>query len=368
MSFPRSIKNVLLIVRNTAWHMKKNLVVIGYGGMGHWHCVYAKDSDVVNLLGIYDIKEERRKAAKEAGIFAYESFEDVLCDERVDIVTIATPNDVHRELVIKALEAGKNVISEKPVTLSSDDLEAMIAASEKAGRIFTVHQNRRWDGDYLLLKKVYDSGVLGDVFCIESRVHGSRGIPGDWRCLKKYGGGMVYDWGVHLLDQALILTNAKLKSIYTHLDHITNDEVDDGCKIDLYFDNGLLYRVEVGTNNYINLPRFYMTGTDGTALIRDWDSDCNITSCHKWHEENVVPVKASNGLTKTMAPRDEKTITQSTVPQDPSDVHDFYRNICHSIDGKETQIVTHEQMRRVMKLIELVFESAEKDQIIHTDL
>lgn len=348
--------------------MKKNLVVIGNGGMGHWHCAYAKDSDVVNLLGIYDIKEERREAAREAGIFAYDTLEAVLNDERVDLVTIATPNDVHRELVIAALEAGKNVICEKPVALSTGDLDAMIAASEKAGKIFTVHQNRRWDTDYLLAKKVSYSDVLGPVFCVESRVHGSRGIPGDWRCLKAYGGGMVYDWGVHLLDQALQFTDAKVVSVYAHLEDITGAEVDDGCKIDLQFDNGLYYHVEVGTNNYINLPRFYILGKDGTGIIKDWDSPCDVVTCHQWHEDDVVPIKASNGLTKTMAPRDEKTITTTSVPQEPADVHDFYRNVCRAIDGKETQIVTHAQMRRVIKLIETVFESAEKGEVIHTSL
>ncbi len=69
-----------------------------------------------------------------------------------------------------------------------------------------------------------------------------------------------------------------------------------------------------------------------------------------------------------MAPRDEKTITTTSVPQEPADVHDFYRNVCRAIDGKETQIVTHAQMRRVIKLIETVFESAEKGEVIHTSL
>lgn len=118
--------------------MKKNLVVIGYGGMGTWHTQHALKSDVVELAGIYDIKEEKCALARERGIFAYDSLEAVLNDPKVDLVTVAIPNDSHKEVVIKALEAGKNVICEKPVALNSRQLQDMIDASKKNGVLFTV--------------------------------------------------------------------------------------------------------------------------------------------------------------------------------------------------------------------------------------
>ena len=183
--------------------MKKNLVVIGYGGMGGWHVQHAQKSDVVNLLGIYDIDPKKSELARERGIFAYDSFEDVLADERVDLITVAIPNDSHMEVVVKALEAGKNVICEKPVAMNSDELDKMISAAEKAGKIFSVHQNRRFDVDFLAMKQIKESGDLGAVINIESRIHGSRGIPSDWRGEKEHGGGMLLDWGVHLIDQLL---------------------------------------------------------------------------------------------------------------------------------------------------------------------
>ena len=98
--------------------MKKNLAIIGYGGQGAWHANWAQKSDVVSLAGIYDIAEKRVNAAKENGIHTYASFEEALADPKVDIVLCATPNDVHKEIVIRALEAGKNVVCEKPVALS----------------------------------------------------------------------------------------------------------------------------------------------------------------------------------------------------------------------------------------------------------
>lgn len=111
---------------------KIGFAVIGYGGMGSWHASTCADDfkDTAELIGIYDIKPERRAAAEAEGIHAFSSREELLADERIDLVTVATPNDVHKEIAIAAMAAGKNVISEKPVALSQEELEEMIAASK----------------------------------------------------------------------------------------------------------------------------------------------------------------------------------------------------------------------------------------------
>lgn len=342
----------------------KNLVVIGYGGMGGWHVQHALKSDVVHLNGIYDIDPKKSELAESRGIHAYSSFEEVLADKSVDMVTVAIPNDQHRPVVIKALEAGKNVICEKPVTLSTEDLEAMIAAANKAGKIFSVHQNRRFDVDILGMKQVYDSGEIGEVFNIESRIHGSRGIPSDWRGMKQYGGGMVYDWGIHLIDQILMVIHEKIDTVFCRLDHYTNDEVDDGFKLELMFESGKRAYIEVGTYNFIAMPRFYMQGRGGTAMITDWRENCKVVKCKHWHESEVVPVETAAGLTKTMAPRDSITVDEYEIERPQSDVHDYYRNFVKAIDGIEPQMVTHEQMLLDMKVMEAAFESARLNQVI----
>ena len=344
--------------------MKHNLCVIGYGGMGGWHTRHALESDVVNLVGIYDIKEERRETARQNGIFAYETFEDVLSDENVEIVTVAIPNDQHPEVVIRALEAGKHVICEKPVANSVKEFESMVKAAEKSGKLFTVHQNRRWDVDYLAMQSVCDSGEIGEVFNIESRIHGSRGIPSDWRGVKKYGGGMILDWGVHLIDQMLRLYKSKVKQLYCNCTNITNDEVDDGCKIELIFENGERGYVEVGTYNFISLPRFYLQAKKGSALIMDWRERCEVIRCDHWHESEVLPVQTAAGLTKTMAPRDGVTTTSYQLDIPSSDVHDFYRNFCKAVEGREEQFVKLDEVMRVMKIMEACFESNEKKQVL----
>ena len=338
--------------------IKKGVAVIGYGGMGSWHTRHILKSDVVELKGIWDIDEARRDVALENGIHAYSSLEDLLSDASVELVTVAVPNDVHKPLCIAAMEAGKNVICEKPVAMNLSDLKEMIAASNRTGKIFTTHQNRRWDADFVMMRDVYNSGDLGEVFAIESRVQGSHGIPGDWRKEKEHGGGMLLDWGVHLIDQILqMVKGKKLSSLYCKFDHVTNYEVDDGFKLDMYFEDGPTARVEVGTSNFISLPRYYMLGTNGSAIVRGWGMDCEVVCCKNWEDKDVVPVVTAAGLTKTMAPRSKETQTEYTIPSVKLDVHDFYRNICLAIDGKAEQIVTHEQQIRLLSVMEACFES-----------
>lgn len=344
--------------------MKKFAAVIGYGGMGGWHTQHLLKSDVFELAGIYDIKEERRALAESRGIHAYATREDLLADPRIELVTIATPNDTHEEIAIAALRAGKNVISEKPVTLSMESLERMIAVAEECGKIFTVHQNRRFDVDYLAMKQLHDSGEIGDVIRLESRVHGSRGIPSDWRGMKEYGGGMLYDWGIHLIDQVLMVLGWDVDTVRCRMDHITNQEVDDGFQMEITFKSGAFAYVELGTYNFIPLPRFYMKGTKGTALITDWREETQVVKCKHWHESEVLPVETAAGLTKTMAPRDSVTVDEYRLPRPASDVHDYYRNIAQAIDGKATQLVTHEQMRIDLRLIQCAFLSAERGETV----
>ena len=341
------------------------IAIVGLGGMGDWHRELIESIDGLTLAGIYDIKEERQEYAKEKKIRVYASFEELLADEEVELCLIATPNDLHKPLAIAAMKAGKHVVSEKPVTLNSEDLKEMIAASEETGKLFTVHQNRRWDEDFLTMKKIYNDNLLGEVFRIESRVHGSRGIPGDWRQLKEQGGGMVLDWGVHLLDQILLmLKGVKLYKVYATITHVTNQLVDDGFTTSLLFENGVEVIIEVGTSNFVNLPRWYMLGANGTAIIEDWSLKGEIVSAKGQNEKDVVPVKTAAGLTKTMAPRREDTIAKTELPVVNSDIRDFYRNVIKAIRGEEEINVKLPQVARVMRLMEAIFESAEKQQVV----
>jgi hypothetical oxidoreductase ydgJ len=351
--------------RNEVGKMEHKIALLGFGGMAGWHFNQIKTIENIEVAGIWDIKEERRQAARELGAHVYESFEDLLADPQTDLVLLAVPNDVHKPAAIAAMEAGKNVISEKPVTLNSEDLQEMIDASKRTGRFLTVHQNRRWDEDFLTVKKILEEGKLGEPFRIESRVHGSRGIPGDWRQEPEHGGGMILDWGVHLLDQILQLyPDTKLNSVYASITNVTNQLVDDGFTSELVFENGVRVLVEVGTSNFISLPRWYVLGTNGTAVIEDWSLNGKIVRASGVDEGDVVPVITAAGLTKTMAPRREDSIFTEPLPEVHSDVRDFYRNVMAVLEGREESKIKLPEVMRVMKLMEAINASAATGQAI----
>ena len=139
-----------------------------------------------------------------------------------------------------------------------------------------------------------------------------------------------------------------------------NDEVDDGFQLNIEFASGQRAYIEVGTYNFIPMPRFYMRARQGSAIITDWRVPAHIVKCKAWHESDVIPVVNGSGLTKTMAPRDSITTDEYDIERPVTDVHDYYRNFVRAIDGKEEQMVTHEQMRCVLRVIMSAFESVEK--------
>ncbi|RFZ78903.1 gfo/Idh/MocA family oxidoreductase [Lacrimispora amygdalina] len=345
---------------------KLHIALIGYGGMGSWHARMLNEIPETSLCGIWDIDPDRREAAAAAGIHVYESQQELLNDITVEAVTIATPNDTHLPVALAVMSAGKHVVCEKPVALNREELAQMTDYSRKMGVLFTVHQNRRWDEDYLIIKQLYDRQSLGRIFNIESRVHGSRGIPGDWRNQKQHGGGMVLDWGVHLLDQMnMMLGSRKPLSVFAQLTNVTNEAVDDGFRALFQFDDQLTFLVEVGTSNFISMPRWYLQGENGTAVIHDWKLNGEIVMVSDWEKRDAVPVVTAAGLTKTMAPRTDETVKKYPLPEVHSDIRDFYRNVNACIHEGAKPLIQLDEVMEVMHIMEAVFRSAEQNSVVY---
>ena len=212
------------------------------------------------------------------------------------------------------------------------------------------------------------SGEIGDVLRIESRIHGSRGIPSDWRSEKAPGGGMIFDWGVHLIDQMLQLIPEKVVSVNCTTTHYTNQVVDDGFRIELVFVSGKTAHIEIGTYNFIAMPRFYMQCQSGSLYLSDWRENAKVAKLTCWQEKDVTPVQNAAGITKTMAPRDSLTLQEYEIERPVSDVHEFDRNFCAAIDGDCEQLIANEEVRRVLCVMEAAFLSDERKQIIKTDI
>lgn len=344
---------------------KHTVAIIGYGGMGKFHGQLIRENGQLEVAGSFDLLEARQEASVQAGFRAYQSFEEVLADSSVEAVVIATPNEVHKEIAIRAFEAGKHAICEKPAAMSPAELKAMIAAADKAGRVLMIHQNRRWDEDFRVIKQMYETETIGALFQIESRVHGANGIPGDWRHVKAQGGGMLLDWGVHLLDQLLFMIDSKVISVSSTLSYILGNEVDDGFEAILQFENGIKAIVEVGTTNFITLPRWYVKGTEGSAVIEDWSLTGRIVTrnSESGHRE-PVPIQAGVGLTKTMAPpRKGSTITEA-LPSAAELPDGFYNNFVAVIEGTAEPIVKNAEVQRVQNLIDAIFAAAAGNEVI----
>ncbi len=342
-----------------------NIAIVGFGGMGSYHCQLIEPVSQISVIGVYDTVEYRMELGKEAGYKTYASLDAVLTDELVDIVLIATPNDVHKDIAIQALQAGKHVICEKPVTITSKDFNDIVKVANEEKRVFTVHQNRRWDEDFRTAKDIIDKKTLGELFHLESRVQGANGIPGDWRQLKDYGGGMLLDWGVHLLDQLLRITDSQIESVAANLSYILGTEVDDGFTSYITFKDGLTALIEVGTTNYVKLPRWYLKGTEGTAVIRDWDLSGEIITRNPdvAHIE-PKPIKAGQGLTKTMAPPSEQSTLKFAIEKPDLEEQSFYENFVSVLEGKSEIAIKNDEVHRVLVLIETIFEAAETKSVI----
>ncbi|SLJ89139.1 Predicted dehydrogenase [Paenibacillus sp. RU5A] len=346
-----------------------NIAIVGFGGMGSYHCQLIDPVSQISVIGVYDTVEYRMELGKEAGYKTYASLDAVLTDELVDIVLIATPNDVHKDIAIQALQAGKHVICEKPVTITSKDFNDIVKVANEEKLVFTVHQNRRWDEDFRTAKDIIDKKTLGELFHLESRVQGANGIPGDWRQLKDYGGGMLLDWGVHLLDQLLRITDSQIESVAANLSYILGTEVDDGFTSYITFKDGLTALIEVGTTNYVKLPRWYLKGTEGTAVIRDWDLSGEIITRNPdvAHIE-PKPIKAGQGLTKTMAPPSEQSTLKFAIEKLDLEEQSFYENFVSVLEGKSEIAIKNDEVHRVLVLIETIFEAAVTKSVIHRSI
>ena len=337
--------------------------IIGFGGMARYHFDSLKNYPRLTVKGIYDLDEKACNAGRERGLHVYSSLDNILNDPELDLILVATTNDAHKSLSIAAMRSGKNVICEKPVTPTHEELEEIMAAARQTGMVFTIDQNRRTNRDFVLMRRCVEEGLIGKPLVIESRVEGSRGMPSGWRTLKDLGGGMMLDWGVHLIDQLMYMYDEPVTNVYCKMLSIQYPEVDDNFHLMLTFRSGLTAIVEVGTNHYIPHPRWYVMGSDGTLQIEDWNCDGKIVrrldKDDIWEEE-IFYTKA--GPTKTMAPRNPGST--ETIPLSlPEDVVDHlsavYDQFLDAVEGIAPLTIKPEQAMRVLKVMETAFRSAE---------
>ncbi|HID11294.1 MAG TPA: Gfo/Idh/MocA family oxidoreductase [Candidatus Latescibacteria bacterium] len=319
-----------------------NVVVVGYGrgfNTKYYHCNTIRSIPGLELYGCCDLDRKRRNEARsEFGVKIFSCLEEVLEDPKVDLVVVATPNDTHAEIAIGALEAGKHVVTEKPMCLSVREADEMIEASRRNRRILSVRQNRRWDTDYLTVKKVLDDGILGEVFSIDSAMD-MFVRPGGWRAKKEAGGGFLYDWGCHLLDQVVQLVNSRPKLVFADLQtRVWDVGVDTHALVITKFEDGLLAGIEVSNVSWLGRPRWHIRGEEG-ALIYQGGRAIVRTSRGEVEVQNVV-----------------------------GNPKGFYENISAVLNLGEELAVKPEEAKSVIAIIEAAFASAGTDSAVMVNL
>ncbi len=342
--------------------------ILGYGGMAQYHFERLSKLGIIEITGVFDTDEKRQEAARNKKLEAYPSAEALFSDVKTDAVLIATPNDWHREYAVAAAKAGKHIICEKPAAMSASEFDDMTEAAQRYGVILAVHQNRRWDKDYLAMREIAESGVLGKIYRIDSFVCGANGIPGGWRKTAKAGGGMMLDWGVHLIDQIFDFKRENPTSLYCRYSKALGFDVDDGFAAKFEYADGLTVNVRVDTNTFAKLPRWIIYGRDGTAVIEDWDLNGKIILPVYGSEVEIVGIEAGNGFTKTMAYRPHSSVTERAIPTPSPDCDAFYKNFAEAARGKEKPCVSTESVRRVLRVMELCKLSDKENTVIKSEL
>ena len=188
--------------------MKKIRVgIIGFGRSGrdiHGRAI-GMLPETFQIVAVNDPYAERReRAASEFGCSVYEDYKALLGRTDLDLVINATPSHLHVPVTTDVLEAGFNVMCEKPLARSSSDVKKLIAKSKEKGKLLAIFQQMRFSPQFRELKKIISSGVLGRMVLIKMRAN-SFGRRWDWQTLRKYDGGSLLNTGPHSMDQALQL-------------------------------------------------------------------------------------------------------------------------------------------------------------------
>lgn len=347
---------------------------IGFGCMaGGYHYDTAMRDDVPFApAAVFDIDPGKRAIAESRGLRAFDNLKDFLDSKLFDLVVVATSNQFHCPYTCAALDAGYNVLCEKPAGLSSGEIEKMIDTSKKSGKLLTFHQNRRVDRDLLIVKEALEKFDIGRIFTVENRVGGGEGSTGQmfgWRRFKNHGGGLMLDWGVHVLDQTLYLINEPVKSVWAQIERIRSEETDDYSKVLIRFESGLTAQVEATSFAPMPLPKWTVIGSDGMITVKDIEGNgAGLMRIKRSHTDDTLspyyePDRKETRPQKMFRVDEWETVDLPVTPI-PQDWAAVYKNIAGALDGKEKLIVTPESVLRCFRVIEAAVKSAEEGREI----
>jgi predicted dehydrogenase len=338
-------------------------VKVGIAGLGRsgWRIhasTLEKLPDKYEIVSVSDPIEDRcKEAINKFGCNAYTDFDEFIKDKNFELAVIATPSYLHASHTIKALEAGKHVVCEKPMATNLTEANAMIEAAKRTGKILTIFQNSLFNPDYLKVKEIIQSGKLGRIVLIKICRH-SFGRRWDWQTLRKFGGGELRNNGVHLIVQALSFIGNKNPEVFCDLQKtLTLGDAEDHVKIILKAPDSPLIDIEVTRACAYPQDEWLIMGTQG-GLVGN-------TRSLKWKYFNPADLPPRQVETE---PTQDRSYNIEEIPwkeenwssigcKDSATL--FYEELYRTLRYGAPPPVDPEIARRTMQIIERCFEICE---------
>ena len=326
--------------------------VIGYGGAFNMGRSHLKEMEKVGMTpaAVCEVDAERLKVAETdfPGIQTYSTVAEMLRKSDVNLITIITPHNTHAKLALQCLKAGRHVVCEKPMALTTAECDAMIASAKKSGVVLSTYHNRHWDGWILrAVEQIKEKRVIGDIYRVEARM-GARALPGDWwRTSRTISGGILYDWGVHLLEYGLQLIDSDITEVagfsktgyWAPKTKWKKDTNEDEAEAVVRFRNGLWLTLNITTlDSNAKIGFLEIMGTEGSYVI-DWSG----YTIHK---------------------RDGQNYSLEQGAHYPNAWEKFYGNIADHLTKGAKLVITPEWSRRPIHILDLAAQSAKKGRTL----
>ncbi len=344
------------------------IAMIGYGAIGYEHASAITATPGLELALVCDRNPARLDAAREhfPDLRVASEIDAVIADEEVDAAIVGAPPNIHASLALRLLRASKSVIVEKPFSITTAEADEMIAEAEARDLTLTCYQNRRWDPDFLAIRRAVLEGRVGDLFHLELFIGGFSHPCDYWHSHEPVSGGVFYDWGSHYLDWALTLLPDQVADVRASSHKrvwrdVTNA---DQASIAIRFRDGREVSFIHSDIAAALKPKWYALGTRG-AITGHWRHET--VNGRKWNgdliEERLAPSEASPLV--ILATRDaaglihEERLALPAAPERP-----FHRNLADHLLAGEPLAVNPRASRRNIAVMEAAAWSAAHDSAV----
>jgi predicted dehydrogenase len=349
------------------------MIRVGLAGFGLAGRVFhAPLISAVDGLELAAVVERSTRLAEKTypGIATYASLEAMLGDASIELIVVATPNPSHAPLALEALEAGRHVVVDKPVAITSAEIAALIERSRNAGRLLIPFHNRRWDSDFQTLRKLLLEQKLGHVVSLESTFDRWRQLPRTnlWRESGGPGSGILLDLGTHLADQALQifgLPEAVSAEVVCERDSAASN---DAFTLRLHYP-GLIATLSANCLASLPRPRYTVRGTEGNFVKHGLDpQEARLKEnphipAEGWGEEP----ESAWGTLATVADGIDSPPVARAVPSIPGDYRRYYAGVRNAILGQAEPPVQPIDAWRTARVLEWAEESSRERRAIACD-